>query len=131
MFASLSGTTQTSSGKGGVKDEDGTSGGPIKLAEKTKVKAKGDQERKPKSGAFAAAEEEEETGRQKRPLIPLDYSGLEQGEDASLTEEQIAEKRKKRIQELVASIPTEKSGLWNWTVDWAHLSDVSIIGLLF
>lgn len=127
MFASLSkSTTSTGAGKSGVKEEEGTSsGGPIKLADKSKVRLRGDNtDRKAKTGAFGA-DEEEEAGRQKRPLIPLDYSGLEEGEDAGLTEEQIADRRKKRVQELVASIPTEKPGLWSWTVDWAYLSAVS------
>lgn len=137
MFASLSGATNgsTKAAAGAVKDEAASSsaagagtssGGPIKLADKSKAKAKDEITERPKAkaAAFANAEDEEEVARAKRRLIPLDYSELEQGENAGLTEAQIADRRKKRIQELVASIPTEKSGLWSWTVDWAYLSEV-------
>lgn len=128
IFASLSGQPGKKTG-GAAKDEDGTaSGGPIKLGDRSKAKAKpAEQPEKPKprAAAFASAEDEEEQGRKKRQLIPLDYSELEHGEDAGLTDQQIADRRKKRIQEIVTSIPTDKNGLWTWTVDWAYLTDVS------
>ncbi|GES81121.1 hypothetical protein GLOIN_2v575193 [Rhizophagus clarus] len=78
---------------------------------------------KRRAALMAPAEDEEfdddegiESKRKRRILVPLEYSDNE--DDENRTEE-----RKKRIKELVATIPTDKEGLWNWNVKWEELDE--------
>ncbi|CAB5323553.1 unnamed protein product [Rhizophagus irregularis] len=78
---------------------------------------------KRRAALMAPAEDEEfddeegiESKRKRRILVPLEYSDNE--DDENKTEE-----RKKKIKELVATIPTDKEGLWNWNVKWEELDE--------
>jgi RNA-binding protein 25 len=79
---------------------------------------------KRRAALMAPAEDEEfdddegiESKRKRRILVPLEYSDNE--DDEKKTEE-----RKKKIKDLVATIPTDKEGLWNWNVKWEELDEV-------
>lgn len=114
LFASMSGLPSTSA--------DGASGEPKKLkllAPTTKTETDAEKARpKPKAAAvFAGADEDEDQGKKKRELIPLDYSDDED-------EDKKAEKKKRKVQELVAAIPKDKEGLWNYTIHWEKFSEV-------
>lgn len=114
LFASMSGLPSTSA--------DGASGEPKKLkllATTTKTETDAEKARpKPKAAAvFAGADEDEDQGKKKRELIPLDYSDDED-------EDKKAEKKKRKVQELVAAIPKDKEGLWNYTIHWEKFSEV-------
>ncbi|KAG5518842.1 hypothetical protein PMAC_002372 [Pneumocystis sp. 'macacae'] len=54
--------------------------------------------------------------RNKKPiLLPLDYDDVETVEDN--------ETRIKRIKDIVASVPSEKEGLWSWPIKWNLLTN--------
>jgi hypothetical protein len=78
---------------------------------------------KRRAALMAPTEDEEfdddegiESKRKRRILVPLEYSDNE--DDEKKTEE-----RKKKIKDLVATIPTDKEGLWNWNVKWEELDE--------
>ncbi|CAG8679797.1 16440_t:CDS:10, partial [Racocetra fulgida] len=50
-------------------------------------------------------------------LVPLEYSDDE--DDEKRTED-----RKRRIKDLVETIPTDKEGLWKWNVKWEELDEI-------
>ncbi|CAG8472344.1 10031_t:CDS:10 [Dentiscutata heterogama] len=52
----------------------------------------------------------------RRVLVPLEYSDDE--DDEKRTED-----RKRRIKDLVETIPTDKEGLWKWNVKWEELDE--------
>ncbi|CAG8498179.1 44435_t:CDS:10 [Gigaspora margarita] len=52
----------------------------------------------------------------KRLLVPLEYSDDE--DDEKRTED-----RKRKIKDLVETIPTDKEGLWKWNVKWEELDE--------
>lgn len=65
-------------------------------------------------------EDDDETAKKKkRVLVPLDYGELEHADGAGNQEE-----RKKRIKELIDSIPASQEGLWNWDIKWKELDSV-------
>jgi RNA-binding protein 25 len=74
----------------------------------------------------AAEDEDEGAGRKRRELIPLSYSDDEDEDEKGLNEEEKMERRKKKVQEIVASIPAEKEGLWNFTIDWSQIDEVCL-----
>lgn len=113
-------------------------GGPIKLS--LAERAKKEQEVKPveiaprpRPAAFGAADEQEETGKKKRELVRLTYSDDEGGDDdeneRGLTQEEKVERRKRKIKELVETIPTTKEGLWAYEIRWDRLTEVSQLSM--
>lgn len=78
---------------------------------------------KRRAALMVPAEDEEfdddesiESKRKRRILVPLEYSDNE--DDEKKTEE-----RKRKIKDLVATIPTDKEGLWNWNIKWEELDE--------
>lgn len=71
---------------------------------------------KEKATVFAAEEEEEEDGIKKRkvPLVKLDFSVAESGEQA-----------KERLERIKGAVPHDKETLFKAKVRWDGLSDVS------
>ncbi|KAG9297740.1 hypothetical protein G9A89_011255 [Geosiphon pyriformis] len=65
-------------------------------------------------------DEEADAKKKKRVLVPLEYSDDDDNEKKS-------EDRKRKITDLVATIPLDKEGLWNWNVKWEEL-DEHILG---
>ncbi|RGB25767.1 hypothetical protein C1646_722917 [Rhizophagus diaphanus] len=63
-------------------------------------------------------EEGIESKRKRRILVPLKYSDNE--DDENKTEE----RKRKLVKELVATIPTDKGGLWNLNVKWEELDEL-------
>ncbi|RIB11252.1 hypothetical protein C2G38_1978536 [Gigaspora rosea] len=61
-------------------------------------------------------EEELDAKRKRRVLVPLEYSDDE--DDEKRTED-----RKRKIKDLVETIPTDKEGLWKWNVKWEELDE--------
>ncbi|CAG8586293.1 10488_t:CDS:2 [Ambispora leptoticha] len=61
-------------------------------------------------------DEETDAKKKKRVLVPLEYS--DDDDDEKKTED-----RKRKITDLVATIPTDKEGLWNWNVKWEELDE--------
>ncbi|KAG5439098.1 hypothetical protein PCANB_001396 [Pneumocystis canis] len=55
------------------------------------------------------------TGNKKPMLLPLEYDDTETAEDD--------EAKIKRIKDIVAFVPSEKEGLWNWPIKWDRLTD--------
>jgi len=67
-------------------------------------------------------EDDDETAKKKkRVLVPLDYGELEHADGAGNQEE-----RKKRIKELIDSIPASQEGLWNWDIKWKELDSDTV-----
>ncbi|TEA17370.1 U1 snRNP-associated protein usp107 [Colletotrichum sidae] len=65
-------------------------------------------------------DDEEQDNTVKRQLIPIQFEPTTAAD--KMTEEEIS----KAIRALAQEIPSEKDGLWNWSVQWDHL-DESII----
>jgi hypothetical protein len=68
-------------------------------------------------------EEDDETenykpSAKKRMLIPIEYDGEESREDKTAQQE--------RLRAVVASIPSDKKGLWEYPVQWDQLDSVSL-----
>jgi len=59
--------------------------------------------------------------KKKRVLVPLDYGELEHVDNAAGNPEE----RKKKVKELIDSIPASQEGLWNWHIKWDELDHVS------
>lgn len=59
--------------------------------------------------------------KKKRVLVPLDYGELEHVDNAAGNPEE----RKKKVKELIDSIPASQEGLWNWQIKWDELDHVS------
>ncbi|EMR08132.1 hypothetical protein PNEG_03570 [Pneumocystis murina B123] len=55
------------------------------------------------------------TGNKKPVLLPLEYDDTEAAEDD--------ESKIRRIKEIVASVPSEKEGLWSWSIKWDRLTE--------
>lgn len=131
-FAKMTAGATVNHKRTGTPAED--AGGPIKLS--LAERAKKEQEVKPveiaprpRPAAFGAADEQEETGKKKRELVRLTYSDDEGGDDdeneRGLTQEEKVERRKRKIKELVETIPTTKEGLWAYEIRWDRLTEVS------
>ncbi|KAG4304394.1 hypothetical protein PORY_002104 [Pneumocystis oryctolagi] len=54
-------------------------------------------------------------GNKKPVLLPLEYDDTENAEDD--------EAKIRRIKEVVSSVPSEKEGLWSWSIKWDLLTD--------
>jgi RNA-binding protein 25 len=66
-------------------------------------------------------EDDDETAkRKKRVLVPLDYGELDHPDTAGNPEE-----RKRKVKELIDSIPASQEGLWSWHIKWDELDNVS------
>ncbi|KAH8552299.1 hypothetical protein BGW37DRAFT_304737 [Umbelopsis sp. PMI_123] len=63
-------------------------------------------------------DDDDTTKRKKRVLVPLDYGELEHPEGTGNPEE-----RKKKVKELIDSIPASQEGLWNWHIKWDELDN--------
>ncbi|KAI7905850.1 uncharacterized protein BX663DRAFT_483534 [Cokeromyces recurvatus] len=63
-------------------------------------------------------DEEEEAKKKRRVLVPLDYGDIEETK-----EELSAEKRAKRVKELIDSIPSSQHDLWAYTVKWDEVDE--------
>lgn len=72
-------------------------------------------------GSADEEDEDEEGGRKRRVLVPLDY-----GEDLALDDSSHMdpEERLRRIKELIDSIPSSEQELWSWSVRWDQLDEV-------
>lgn len=107
LFASMKGTTMFA--------ESSASGEPKKL----KLAAMGDDYSRTKSKAPAvfAGDEEEDTNKKKRELIPLSYSDDEDDDTK-------AEKKKRKAKDLVDAIPNDKQGLWAYETQWGKVTEV-------
>ena len=66
-------------------------------------------------------DEEEAAETQKRTLVPLKFDTKAEAE--SLTEEE----RAQAVRQLAQDIPTDKEGLWGWSVQWDYVDD-SVLG---
>lgn len=66
-------------------------------------------------------DDDEAAKKKKRVLVPLDYGELEHYDTAIH-----AEDRKKKIKELIESIPASQEGLWNWHIKWDELDKDTI-----
>ena len=112
--------------KTGVSIDDST---PIKLSLAERVVER-KEAAKPvevlRPAAFGAADDAEEVGKKKRELIPLNYSDDEEEdeEEKGMTADEKMERRRKKIKQLVESIPTDQAGLWAWEVRWDKLTEV-------
>ena len=108
--------------KSATINPDATSGEPtrLKLVAPVPNQAKDESKVKAKpSAAFARGMDDEEDGAKKRrELIPLSYSDDE--DDATK-----AEKKKRKLKDMVSAIPNEKAGLWVYEVKWDKLNGVS------
>jgi len=108
-------------------------GDPIKLS-LAEQRAKKEQEVKPvevvtraRPAAFGAGDEQEEVGKKKRELIKLTYSddedaGDDDPDERGLTQDEKIERRKRKIKELVETIPNTKEELWAFEVRWDRLT---------
>lgn len=86
--------------------------------------------------------EDEEEGRRKRELIPLNYSDdeddskdekpkvVEKKEEGTKSGGRLSSREKeKQIREIEDSVPREKDGLFGWKVKWSSLNEVRLIFL--
>ena len=65
-------------------------------------------------------DDEESASSARRTLIPIDPSAMSTiPSSADMTDEE----RAQAIRQLAADIPTEKDGLWSWTVRWEFVDD--------
>ncbi|KAF3941469.1 hypothetical protein ABW19_dt0209705 [Dactylella cylindrospora] len=62
-------------------------------------------------------DEEEDTSKTRRVLIPIQY------EDSTVMDD---ESREELVKALAQEIPSDKSGLWNWKVNWDFVDDAMI-----
>ena len=66
-------------------------------------------------------EDEEDTDKtSKRTLIPIKF-------DPATTAALSDEERDQAVRQLAAEIPTDKEGLWNWSVKWEFVDDAIIV----
>lgn len=66
-------------------------------------------------------EDEEETDKtSKRTLVPIKF-------DPTTTAALSDEERDQAVRQLAAEIPTDKEGLWNWSVKWEFVDDAIIV----
>ncbi|KAG0149537.1 hypothetical protein CROQUDRAFT_669213 [Cronartium quercuum f. sp. fusiforme G11] len=92
-------------------------------------------------GVLGSHEDDEDGFRRKRALIPLTYDDDEKEKEKNASnkiniqfgktestkpKESAEDKKKKKMRELVSSIPNDKDALWQLTVDWKWLSEVII-----
>ncbi|KAI9312975.1 RNA binding motif protein 25, partial [Dichotomocladium elegans] len=71
-------------------------------------------------------DEDEEAGRKRRVLVPLEYDDedVTMGEaSASATSDMNPEERVRQIKELIDSIPSSEQELWSWPVKWEEVDD--------
>ncbi|KAF3904299.1 hypothetical protein ABW21_db0204804 [Orbilia brochopaga] len=62
-------------------------------------------------------DEEEDTSKARRVLIPIQYEETAGPDDES---------REELVKALAAEIPSDKNGLWTWTVNWDFVDDAMI-----
>ncbi|GAA5852364.1 hypothetical protein JCM9279_001176 [Rhodotorula babjevae] len=74
---------------------------------------------KPRPTAVTLLEDDDESQRKKRALIPLEYSD-DEGEDRPRLSRGEAERKASEIE---ARVPSDKEGLWAWKVRWKRLSE--------
>ncbi|KPV76422.1 uncharacterized protein RHOBADRAFT_52433 [Rhodotorula graminis WP1] len=74
---------------------------------------------KPRPTAVTLLEDDDESQRKKRALIPLEYSD-DEGEDRPRLSRGEAERKASEIE---ARVPADKEGLWAWKVRWKRLSE--------
>lgn len=135
-FAKMTAGTAANTKRTGTPAEE--AGGPIKLS--LAERAKKEQEVKPvevaprsRPAAFGAADDQEETGKKKRELVRLTYSDdegeVEDENERGLTQEEKVERRKRKIKELVDTIPTSKEGLWAYEIRWERMTEVRVLSI--
>lgn len=66
-------------------------------------------------------DEEDATQTQRRQLIPIKYDALTD-RAAGLSDEE----REQAVKDLAAEIPTDRQGLWDWTVQWEFMDESTI-----
>ncbi|KFY07188.1 hypothetical protein V492_07368 [Pseudogymnoascus sp. VKM F-4246] len=66
-------------------------------------------------------DEEDATQTQRRQLIPIKYDALAD-RGAGLSDEE----REQAVKDLAAEIPTDRQGLWDWTVQWEFMDESTI-----
>lgn len=66
-------------------------------------------------------DEEDATQTQRRQLIPIKYDALAD-RGAGLSDEE----REQAVKDLAAEIPTDRQGLWDWTVQWDFMDESTI-----
>lgn len=72
--------------------------------------------------AFGSAEDEDE-GKKKRELIPLNYSD-DEDEKPKVKGKLSAVEREKKVREIGEKVPTTKEGLWSYSIKWSALTEV-------
>ena len=119
LFAKMSGDK-----KGGLLQLD--EGTPIKLSfggNKVAVSSQSAPFVKKEGGGVLLTTDEDDTFKRKRELIPLTYDDdLE--EEKGMTEEEKLERRQKKVREIVASIPSDKTSLFQKDIRWEKLNEV-------
>ncbi|KAG2182597.1 hypothetical protein INT44_005576 [Umbelopsis vinacea] len=63
-------------------------------------------------------DDDESAKRKKRVLVPLDYGELDHHDAAGNPEE-----RKRKVKQLIDSIPASQEGLWSWQIKWDELDN--------
>lgn len=85
----------------------------------------------PVRAAVLGAGDEEDEGKKRRELIPLDYSDDEEEKEkkrrsnVSTSKLSAAEQAKKKV-EILHSIPTSKDAIYSFRIDWSLLSEVRL-----
>lgn len=80
----------------------------------------------PRAAVLGIAEDEEE-GKKKRELVPLDYSDDEDEKERkkkARAKPLSAGERERKAREIKDDVPTTKEALWKYKVSWAVLSEV-------
>ncbi|KAL7007880.1 hypothetical protein EMMF5_002527 [Cystobasidiomycetes sp. EMM_F5] len=110
MFASMSASSSKPEGSGEPTK--------LKLVGSATVDTRAEEKLKAKAPAIftAADEDDEDRGKKKRELIPLSYSD-DEDEDTK------AQKKQRKLKDLVGSIPNDKNGLWKYNVHWEQLNE--------
>lgn len=72
--------------------------------------------------AFGSAEDEDE-GKKKRELIPLNYSD-DEDEKPKVKGKLSAGERVKKVKEIGEKVPTTKEGLFSYSIKWSALTEV-------
>jgi len=92
----------------------------------------------PKRSAVLGMGEDEEEGRRKRELIPLNYSDdeddtkdekpkvVEKKDEGSKGGRMSSREKEKQIREIEDRVPREKDGLFGWKVKWSNLNEVRL-----
>jgi len=116
--------TATTSGEPGTGTGTGGSSTPlaVKLNFSAAPKPSATEAPKPRPTAVTLLEDDDESQRKKRALIPLEYSD-DEGEDRPRLSRGEAERKASEIE---ARVPSDREGLWAWKVRWKRLSEVRL-----